>query len=121
MHATRTQREACDDADDKRRHATFGWNFVQDRIDSWTDADRDRAKAEIAAVFREVILSGYLTPFYAPDGAADEEKAAETLAAAAGLGSAPEAVQREAIDSYLSEVAKTLRGWDIELADVAGT
>ncbi len=104
---------------DKRRHAAFGWDFVTDRIHAWNDADRAAATAEIVRVVDEIILSGYLTPFFAADGIADQEKAAEEHAAAAGLGSAGGARQRQALAHYLSETRERLQGLSIDLPEFA--
>jgi hypothetical protein len=104
---------------DKRRHAAFGWDFVTDRIHAWNDADRAAATAEIVRVVDEIILSGYLTPFFAADGIADQEKAAEEHAAAAGLGSASGARQRQALAHYLSETRERLQGLSIDLPEFA--
>jgi len=106
-------------AEDKRRHAAFGWEFVADRLPGWDAADREAASAEIVRVFDEIILSGYLTPFCAAPGLADDERAAERHAASAGLGSAGEAQQRQALTGYLSEVRERLLGMSIEPPEFA--
>lgn len=106
-------------ADDKRRHADFGWNFIRDRVDAWSDADRAAAREDIVRGVDEVILSGYLSPFLAPEGVAEAEREAEALAATCGLGGAPEAAHRETLAAYLESVRARLREWDIELPDVS--
>jgi len=106
-------------AADKRRHAAFGWDFVTDRIHAWGEADRAAAKAEIVRVVDEIILSGYLTPFFAADGIADQEKAAEAHAAAAGLGSTGGVGQRQALTRYLSETRERLQDLSIDLPEFA--
>ncbi len=106
-------------AGDKRRHAAFGWDFIADRIYTWGDADRAAAKVEIARVVDEIILSGYLTPFCAADGIAEQEKAAEEHAAATGLGSAGGVRQRQALASYLSETRERLQALSIDVPEFA--
>jgi hypothetical protein len=105
-------------AGDKRRHAEFGWNFIMDQIHAWDADDRAAAEAEIVRTVNDVIFSGYLTPFLAASGVADEEKAAEELAAAAGLGSAVETRQRGILAAYLGETRERLRGLSIELPEL---
>ena len=105
-------------AGDKRRHAEFGWDFVMDRIAAWGADDRAAAAAEIGRVVNDIIHSGYLTPFFAASGVADEEKVAEAHAAAAGLGSADEARQRSVLAAYLRETKERLRGLSIELSEL---
>lgn len=102
-------------AEDKRRHAAFGWDFVMDRVHAWDAADRAAATAETIRAINEVILSGYLTPFFAASGVADEEKAAENHAAVAGLGCADETRQRRALTDYLTATRKRLEELSIEL------
>ena len=105
-------------AGDKRRHAEFGWDFVVDRIHAWDADDRAAAEAEIVRTLNDVILNGYLTPFFAPSGFADEEKAAEEHAATAGLGSAVETRQRSVLADYLGETRERLAGLSIKLPDL---
>jgi hypothetical protein len=104
-------------AEDKKRHAAFGWEFVADRHRDWDDEGRAAAKAEIARFTDELLLGGYLTPFLAPLGIADDEREAETRAAAAGLGSADEAAQRQALAGFLAEVRDRLGGMSIDVPE----
>ena len=108
-------------AEDKRRHAAFGWDFVMDRVDAWDAADRAAAQAEIIRCINEVILSGYMTPFFAPPGVADEEQAAEELAAAAGLGCAEGTRQRQVLMDYLSTTRERLKALSIQLPSFIAT
>lgn len=104
-------------AEDKRRHAAFGWAFVMDRVEAWDTADRAAATAEIVRAVDEIILSGSLSPFFAAPGVADDEKAAEAHAAVAGLGSADEAQQRSTLARYLTATRERLHGLSIDLPD----
>ena len=102
-------------AEDKRRHAAFGWDFVTDRIHSWDDVDRAAANDEIVRAVDEIILSGFLTPFLAAPGVADGEKAAEEHISLAGLGCADEEQQRQALASFLAATQKKLNGLSIDM------
>ena len=102
-------------AKDKRRHAAFGWDFVTDRVNSWDDVDREAAKDEIVRAVDAVILSGYLTPFLAPSGVADEERIAEEHAAFAGLGCADGVQQTQALASFLTATQKKLQDLSIDI------
>ena len=102
-------------AEDKRRHAAFGWDFVTDRIHSWDDVDRAAANDEIVRAVDEIILSGFLTPFLAAPGVADGEKAAEEKISLAGLGCAGEVQQRQALASFLAAAQKKLNGLSIDM------
>ena len=102
-------------AEDKRRHAAFGWDFVTDRIHSWDDVDRAAANDEIVRAVDEIILSGFLTPFLAAPGVADGEKAAEEHISLAGLGCADEVQQRQALASFLAATQKKLNGLSIDM------
>ena len=102
-------------AEDKRRHAAFGWDFVTDRIHSWDDVNRAAANDEIVRAVDEIILSGFLTPFLAAPGVADGEKAAEEHISLAGLGCAGEVQQRQALASFLAAAQKKLNGLSIDM------
>lgn len=107
-------------ADDKRRHAAFGWAFVMDRIEGWDSAARAAATQEIVRAVEEIILSGSLSPFLAAPGIADDEQKAEAHAAAAGLGCSDEAQQRDTLIRYLSATREQLRDLSIELPNPFG-
>lgn len=106
-------------ADDKRRHAAFGWDFIGDRIAAWDDNDRDATGREIARVVEEIVLSGYLTPYLAANGVAEAECEAEALCAAQGLGSAPRQAQLDTLAHYLDGVRERLADWRIAVPDTA--
>jgi len=102
-------------ADDKRRHAAFGWDFVEERLKFWDDADHRVAEDEIARTFDDVIFSGYLTPFLAASGVADEERTAEDFSSIAGLGCANEIQQRQALAEFLTVTRKRLSDMSINI------
>ena len=102
-------------ADDKRRHAAFGWDFVEERLKFWDDADHRVAEDEIARAFDDVIFSGYLTPFLAASGVADEERTAEDFSSIAGLGCANEIQQRQALAEFLTVTRKRLSDMSINI------
>ena len=104
-------------AEDKRRHAAFGWAFVMDRIEGWDRAGRAAAAAEIARAVDDIILSGSLSPFFAAPGVANDEQKAEAHVAAAGLGCGDEAQQRVALIRYLSVTRERLQDLSIEFPD----
>lgn len=106
-------------AEDKRRHAAFGWDFIADRIGNWNQSDRAAAAAEVKRLMREIVLSGYLTPFAAADGIADAECAAEAHCATRGLGSAGQAMQLETLGLYLTTVRARFEAWDIAPPDMS--
>ena len=102
-------------AADKRRHAEFGWAFARDRAAGWGTAERAAAGTQVADVMADIVFGGYLTPFTAPNGAAEAERAAERLAGEAGLGAARAAVQHDTLATWRRGVAETLAAWDIDL------
>ena len=102
-------------ANDKRRHAAFGWDFVKERLQFWGDADLRVAEDEIARAFDDVIFSGYLTPFSAAGGVADEERTAEGLSSIAGLGCANEVQQRQALAEFLIVTQTKLNDMSIKI------
>ena len=102
-------------ANDKRRHAAFGWDFVKERLQFWGDADLRVAEDEIARAFDDVIFSGYLTPFSAAGGVADEERKAEDLSSVAGLGCANEVQQRQALAEFLTVTQTKLNDMSIKI------
>lgn len=104
-------------AEDKRRHAAFGWDFIAERVAAWSEADRAAAQDEVTRLMDEIVLSGFLSPFMAAEGLAAAECGAEELCAARGLGSAPRAAQLQIMADYLDSVRMRLDAWGIALPD----
>ena len=77
--------------------------------------DHRVAEDEIARAFDDVIFSGYLTPFSAAGGVADEERKAEDLSSVAGLGCANEVQQRQALAEFLTVTQTKLKDMSIKI------
>lgn len=84
---------------DKERHAAFGWLYLTSRAPQWDARDRALIADELTANIRDTELKGYHCPWLAPEHAA-AEASADAVAAAAGLGGAPRAVEENVLVSY---------------------
>lgn len=85
---------------DRRRHAEFGWLYLEARRDRLTDAMRAAAEAQLADLCR-LELAGLQVPALAAPGMAEDLAAANEVTAAAGLGAAR-------LDSVLAALTSTV-------------
>ena len=95
---------------DKRRHARFGWLYLAQRrsqLDAHAIAQRAREMLE------RFYARGLMVPGYVPEIAGDVARAVE-IAAAAGLGMAPFAVQKQALQKALDEARPRFAGLSID-------
>jgi hypothetical protein len=89
---------------DKRRHAQFGWLYLEQRR---RQLDGAQVAARATVMLERLYASGLMVPGWAPAVAGDVASAVE-VAGAAGLGVAPMAAQRAALERALAEARPML-------------
>jgi len=92
--------ELC--VDDKKRHAAFGWFYVEKRAAQWSDADRTAVADTITHHLGEVEFKGYHCAWMAADNAAEEIVVADRITAAAGLGALTPEAEAAIVSDYLA-------------------
>jgi hypothetical protein len=90
-------------ADDKARHAAFGWCYLETRAAQWSAADRAAIATEVEQVIRDVELKGFHCVWLA--GAARDIAAADRLTHAAGLGAATRDAEEPVLRRFLADAA----------------
>jgi hypothetical protein len=95
---------------DKRRHAQFGWLYLEQRK---RQLDAAQVAARAALMLERLYASGLMVPGWAPAVAGDVAAAIE-VAAAAGLGVAPVAAQRAGLERALEEARPMLARLGVE-------
>ena len=98
---------------DKLRHAQFGWLYLEERRAALDPAARTAIAARAAEMLRRFYASGLMLPGSAPEIAGDIA-AANEVAAAAGLGTAPLAAQRAALQRALAESVTRLEALGVD-------
>jgi hypothetical protein len=100
---------------DKRRHAQFGWLYLEQRR---SQLDGAQIATRAALMLERFYASGLMVPGWAPAVARDVAAALEE-AGAAGLGMAPIAAQRAALERALEEARSLLSRLGVEAGKLA--
>lgn len=108
--------ELC--VEDKKRHAAFGWFYIESRSVDWSDADRARIAEMLAHHVRQVEFKGYHCAWMAPGGAADDIVAADRITADAGLGALTPSAEAEIVTDFLVLARDKFRALGVELGDL---
>lgn len=99
----------------KRRNASFGWLYLEERARQMSESDKKALADELARWVESVAFAGYHIPSLSVSIDAAEENRAALLAAEAGLGAAlPQAEQKLFVD-YLGRVRARLAQMGIAL------
>jgi hypothetical protein len=93
---------------DKRRHAQFGWLYLAER-----DFDRPQVAARASQMLERFYASGLMVPGYAR-AVARQVAEAQEVAAQVGLGVAPLAEQRAALQRALAEGRERLSALGVD-------
>lgn len=113
--------ELC--VEDKKRHAAFGWFYMEKRAAEWSDDDRQQVAAAVVRHLRDVEFKGYHCAWLAPDDAADEIVAADRITSEAGLGALTPEAEGEIVADYLTLAREKFAGFGVALPDmpISGT
>lgn len=84
---------------DKKRHAAFGWLYLEERAPGWDAALKADIGAALARHVETVEKAGYHCPWANP--AAAKEAEADRIVAAAGLGACDPAREADIVNAYL--------------------
>ncbi|MEQ8348579.1 MAG: hypothetical protein RIB84_17280 [Sneathiellaceae bacterium] len=103
---------------DRRRHAAFGWLYLEARQDRLTDPMREAAAAQLAGLCR-LELAGLQLPALAEPGIADELAAAYESVAEAGLGAAPRDAALAAFGGAVAQSRAKLAAHGIDLPQLS--
>jgi hypothetical protein len=95
---------------DKRRHARFGWMYLEARRAGWTDDERTEISQYVTTFIADVELNGYHCVSLSDDAEAVAIGAADEITAAAGLGALAPSDERQITHACLSEAINRLRG-----------
>lgn len=109
--------ELC--VEDKKRHAAFGWFYMEKRASEWSDEDKATIAASLAHHLREVEFKGYHCAWMAPGGAADDIVAADRVTAEAGLGALTPEAEAGIVADYLALARRKFADLGVEMPDVA--
>lgn len=96
----------------KERHARFGWLYVAERAQRWSDADREQVAVQVARYLQDIELKGYHCPSL--NGASEEAAAAE-LAAESGLGAITPEQEAALFVDYVAGVRTRLQEHGVAL------
>ena len=99
---------------DRRRHAAFGWLYLDARRDRLTAEMRAAADAQLAEVAR-LELAGLQVPALAAPGLADDLADAYAVTAEAGLGAAPLDATLAAFAAAVAQCRERLAGYGFTL------
>ncbi len=102
---------------DKERHATFGWAYLQEHAGRWSGDERAEIDAELALGLAGFVDSGAVCAWLAPDGAGDAIVAADRIAREAGLGAMTVDEERAVLALYLAECRVRLAGHGLRLPE----
>ncbi len=91
--------ELC--VEDKKRHAAFGWFYLEKRAPALSDADKELIAGEVVDHLRDVVFHGYHCASLVPGGAGKEVVDADRMTAAAGLGALDSDAERKILADYL--------------------
>ncbi|MCW5770034.1 MAG: hypothetical protein KIT16_00260 [Rhodospirillaceae bacterium] len=103
--------------EDKKRHAAFGWLYLEERARNWDAPTRETVRAAVAALLQESELKGYHCAWLAGDMAADVV-AADRATAAAGLGALTPEEEATILRNYMATAREKLHALGVELAPV---
>lgn len=84
---------------DKKRHAAFGWLYLEERAPGWDAALKSEIGAALVRHVETVEAAGYHCPWASP--AAAKEAEADRIVAEAGLGACPPDRERAIVNAYL--------------------
>lgn len=87
--------------EDKKRHAAFGWFYLEKRAPELSAADKALIAGEVADHLRDVVFHGYHCAWLVPGGAGKEVVDADRATAAAGLGALDPEAERKILTVYL--------------------
>jgi hypothetical protein len=108
--------ELC--VEDKKRHAAFGWFYMEKRAPDWSAADRATIADALVRHVREVEFKGYHCAWMAPDGAAGDIVAADRTAAEAGLGALVPEAEAEIVADYLTLARDKFAALGVDMPDL---
>ncbi|MBT6277104.1 MAG: hypothetical protein HOI95_23595 [Chromatiales bacterium] len=103
---------------DKRRHARFGWLYLEARQSGWTGAERKEISQYVDTFIRDVELNGYHCVSLSDGPEAVAIGAADETTAAAGLGALAPQEERRVMHGCLTDAIGRLRSLGIDLPDV---
>lgn len=108
--------ELC--VEDKKRHAAFGWFYIEKRAEDWSAADRATIADTLVHHLREVEFKGYHCAWMAPDGAAADIVAADRVTAEAGLGALTPEAEAAIVADYLILAREKFAALGIDMPDL---
>lgn len=108
--------ELC--VEDKKRHAAFGWLYVEKRAADWSESDRATVAGALAHHLREVEFKGYHCAWMTPDGAADDIVAAERITAEANLGALTPQAEAVIVTDFLALARDRFAALGVDMPDV---
>lgn len=108
--------ELC--VEDKKRHAAFGWFYLESRAPDWSDNDRGTIINALERYLRDVEFKGYHCAWMAEAGAADDIVAADRKTAEAGLGALAPDAEAEIVHTYLSQARSRLDALGLPISDI---
>lgn len=108
--------ELC--VEDKKRHAAFGWFYMEKRATDWSAADRAAIADSVVRHLREVEFKGYHCAWMAPDNAAADIVAADRITAGAGLGALTPEAEGEIVANYLTVARDKFAELGVSIPDI---
>lgn len=106
--------ELC--VEDKKRHAAFGWFYLEKRAPELSDEARALIADDVETHLRTVVFGGYHCAWLVPDGAASDIVAADKSTAAAGLGALSPDHEQSILAQYLETACAKFSALGIEIA-----
>lgn len=100
---------------DKERHASFGWLYLQERAGRMDSGQKASLEAALHAWMEHVAFSGYHVPSLSTTIDDPALLAATTLAAEAGLGAATPAQEEQTLVGYLANARQRLAQLGVQL------
>jgi hypothetical protein len=112
-NTARSVLEHC--VNDKARHAEFGWLYVAQRHDNWTDEQRETISQYASDYIRRVELGGYHCAWLADSAQTGSLVAADEVCAEAGLGALVVETEKRLLGEFLDQACTKLRVLGIDI------
>ena len=100
---------------DKARHASFGWLYLEARQAHWDTATRKQIEEYVAAHIHEVELAGYHCVSLGDDADSQAVAQADAATAQAGLGALPPQEERQLTATFLAAALDRLASLQVHV------